>query len=68
MSASINMGVPLVVDEAMHPVSTAIHDIAAMLQDRLHGQAAATPSQGGSVDQTGRGRRRFSLLRRGGAR
>ena len=66
VSASINKGAPLVIEEPMHPVSIAIHDIADLLQGRLHDgapPAAATPAA-----QRSSAKRRFSLLRRGGGR
>lgn len=67
VSASINRGVPLVVDEPGHPVSAAVRDIADQLRERLHhGPTAA------SVDVTAAGpapgKRRFGLLRKGGRR
>ncbi|GAB4068341.1 hypothetical protein GCM10028777_27130 [Angustibacter speluncae] len=67
VSASINRGVPLVVDEPSHPVSAAVRDIADQLRERLrHGPTAA------SVDVTAAGpapsKRRFGLLRKGGRR
>ena len=41
VSASINKGAPLVVDDPMHPVSNAVHDIADLLQERLQSAASA---------------------------
>jgi pilus assembly protein CpaE len=66
VSASINRGVPIVLDEPGHPVSVAVRDIADQLRERLH---QGTP--GLALDVTtaeAPGRRRFGLLRRGGRR
>lgn len=60
VSASINKGVPLVLDDPQHPVSVAIRNLA---DQRLRGDdaaAAATPAR--RSERTGR---RLSLLRRG---
>ena len=65
VSASINKGAPLVIEDPMHPVSIAIHDIADLLQSRLHDAAAPAPAA--PAGRAG-SRRRFSLLRRGGGR
>ena len=66
MSASINRGVPIVLDEPGHAVSVAVRDIADQLRERLHhGVPTAT------VDVTSDGsptKRRFGLLRKGGRR
>ncbi len=66
VSASINRGVPLVVDEPGHPVSAAVRDIADQLRERLdHGVPAST---GDVTTAASAPRRRFGLLRRGGRR
>ncbi len=66
VSASINRGVPIVLDEPGHAVSVAVRDIADQLRERLHhGVPTAT------VDVTSDGsptKRRFGLLRKGGRR
>ena len=63
VSASINKGVPIVLDEPRHPVSTAIKQLA----DRHVRTAAATRAAGTRADVTEpvpQGRRGRSLLRR----
>ncbi|MDP9394906.1 MAG: AAA family ATPase [Actinomycetota bacterium] len=64
VSASINKGVPLVLDEPGHPVSNAIRGLALgriAVQHGRSGQAAATHDEGS------RNRRALSFLRRGGS-
>jgi len=59
VSASINKGVPLVLDEPGHPVSQAIRGLAERIQD------AADPTAAPASRRTGRPPRKLSLLRRG---
>lgn len=66
VSASINRGVPLVVDEPGHPVSAAVRDIADQLRERLHHGATAAVEVVAAGPPAGK--RRFGLLRRGGRR
>jgi pilus assembly protein CpaE len=60
VSASINRGVPLVLDDREHPVSKAVTALARRVTVG-HGQHAEP-----TVAAAGGGRRRFALLRRGG--
>lgn len=60
VSASINKGVPIVLDDPQHPVSVAIRDLA---DRRLRGDAAQQPAA--SPRRADKPARKFALLRRG---
>ncbi len=62
VSASINKGVPLVLDDPGHPVSNAIRGIALGRIAVQHGNGGSVPPQGKAKE-----RRSLSFLRRGGA-
>ena len=62
VSASINRGVPIVLDEPGHAVSQAVRQIAGLAVERVGGQSLTPPAP------SGRRQRPLSVLRRGGGR
>lgn len=64
VSASINRGVPIVLDEPDHPVSQAITRLARQIAGA--GPTSRAPTAHGSVARPEVGKRRFALIRRGG--
>lgn len=61
--ASVNRGVPIVVDDPAHPVSAAIRQLSRLVAER----SGASPKQTPRPETVAR-RSRLSVLRRGGAR
>jgi pilus assembly protein CpaE len=69
VSASINKGVPLVLDDRGHPVSHAIYRMAEMVVDRVgRSQVSGAPASVSAGPAKPKPRRSLSLLRRGGSR
>jgi pilus assembly protein CpaE len=64
VSASINRGVPIVLDEPAHIVSQAVRQLATIVTDRVGAPARVTESRA----EAHRKGRTLSLLRRGGGR